>query len=118
MSIAAKALNNNIQQLVKKDDEESLKEAIRQLESDQKKYQEGKQKKWIISFLATALFGIGAYFLTTVLYEFTKTALDRNLLLNVLSKKFARFKISQPGTNELLLISYAYDERQPRFYCK
>ena len=113
-----KHLNRAITHLMEDGSEESLKTAIERLEQQHRKYIEGKQKKWIFAALGGIVFGVAIYFGGTLTYDLTKNTYDRTELQNLLATDFARFKISDTATDESLLISYAYNSREPRFYSK
>lgn len=104
--------------LLVKDTDENLHEVISRLEKLQLAYGEKKNKKWIIAVLGLIIFGVAAYFLTLVIFNIAKPSLDRTHLQDSLALKFARFKISETYTDEAMLISYAYNQQQPRFYTK
>ena len=82
------------------------------------KYQENKQKKWIVTVVVAIIFGIATYFATMFTYGIIKASFDRTPLNQVLNKKLSRFKVSDVATSEMMIISYAYDDQEPRFYSK
>ena len=75
-------------------------------------------KKWIFFALGGLISGIITYYALPYLYSILKNTYDQTLLQNALSSKLSRSKISEVGVNETFLVSYAYDEHEPRFYSK
>ena len=56
-------------------------------------YSEHKQKKWIITVLGFIVFSASAFFVSQVLYEFSKVTNNRTALTKFLQEKFPRMKI-------------------------
>jgi disulfide bond formation protein DsbB len=73
-------------------------------------FKERQNLKWImvvIAFLGTAL---GAYFSVQTFYDLMKASFDRTTLSAKLADKLGRFRVADISTDEMMLISYAYDE--------
>lgn len=51
-----------------------------------------------------------AYFGCLLIYNVAKPSLDRQVLQDALSKKFARFKMTDAYTDEAMVIAYAYNQ--------
>ena len=47
-----------------------------------------------------------------------KASFDRTTLSEILANRLGRYRVTEVEANEMMLISYAYDEQQPRFYSK
>jgi len=89
------------------------------LEDLQKFHNESKQKKWLVMVAGFIFFGVVAYVGTSFGYKLTISGYDRAMLSELLAEKFTRFKISDtPSAVEMMIVSYAYDENEPRLYSK
>ena len=53
---------------------------------------------------------IGAYICVPLFYDLMKASFDRTKLTTILANKLGRSRISDTATDEVMLISYAYDE--------
>lgn len=49
-------------------------------------------------------------------YDLMKASFDRTILTSILADRLGRYRVTDISTDEMMLISYAYDEQQPRFY--
>ena len=65
--------------------EDTLKLVIEKLEAQQKRFEESKQKKWIVTALVIALVGIITYFAVGIFYDLMKASFDRSEFENLMS---------------------------------
>ena len=99
--------------------DDEIKDAIENLETQQKSIQEGKAKKWVVAFILAALVGIASYFVVNIFYDIMKSGYDRTVFQREMASNLGRFKISDAANGtDSMIISYAYDEQEPKFYSK
>lgn len=72
---------------------------------------EGKLRKWIISAIGLIVIGTCTYVSLPKIYNIMRAQFDQTVLLNKLSSKLSRFRISEVGVGEIFLVSYAYDDQ-------
>jgi len=99
--------------------DDEIKEAIENLETQQKSIQEGKAKKWVVAFILAALIAIGSYYGVNLFYNIMKSNYDRTVFQEQLASNLGRFSISDAANGtDSMIISYAYDEQKPKFFSK
>ena len=84
----------------------------------QQSYREQKRRKW---YLATFLAFLGALVAAAVIYGIYFTAestYNRGKFDNFIKSRFGELKMKDAITAELMLVAYAYNIREPRFYTK
>lgn len=62
--------------------------------------------------------GLIGYFLTVGIYAATKSQYDRSNIDRLLVKFFGDHRVEESLTEEVLLVAYSYNAREPRFYSK
>lgn len=99
--------------------DDEIKEAIENLEKEQKSIQEGKAKKWVVAFILAALMAIGSYYGVNLFYNIMKSNYDRTVFQQQMGSELGRFSISDAANGtDSMIISYAYNEQMPKFFSK
>ncbi len=63
--------------------------------------------------------GLASYYGVRVFFTLTRSSFDRTLFQDRMSSEFGRLKFSDTDDfTDTMIIAYAYDEKQPRFYSK
>lgn len=95
-----------------------IKEAQRMLQESEAKYKESKQKKWIIMVVGAIIAGILGYYVPIGIHALTQSQYDRKSYDEILDKMFGHYRIEDALTDEVMMVSYSWNDAEPRFYTK
>lgn len=109
---------DQLQKLIESDDYEKIKEAEKLLQQIEGKYKENKQKRWIVAFIGLILGAVIGYFVTVGIFAATDSKYERENFDKILRSYFADYTVENALTEEVLIVSYSYNAREPRFYSK
>lgn len=97
---------------------EEIREAEALCKRTERSYANEKRKKW---FVATSLAIFGALVSGIVVYGIyftTDSSYDRSDFTEFVKSQFGTHKFESAITSELMIVAYAYNKREPRFYTK
>ena len=79
---------------------------------------ENKGKKWIAMLIGLFIFAGLGYLLMPVLYSFTHSSYDRQGIEKVCDEMFGTTSLMDALTEEVMIVSYDYNNRTPRIFTK
>ena len=72
----------------------------------------------IIAVILFFVFGILAFFIVPLLYKLTTSLYNRKGIESITKEKFGTVPISNIITDEILIVSYDYNNQEPRLFSK
>jgi disulfide bond formation protein DsbB len=71
---------------------------------------ERQNLKWVVVAVFVLAAGIGTYIAVQTWFDLMKPSFDRSTLVQIMATKLGRFRAIDSPLDEMMVISYAYDE--------
>ena len=105
--------NNLLKAKVDNGDYDQIKKVEESLVDRHLKYREKKGRKWFALVVGFFIFGIGGYYAMPYLFAFSHSGYDRSGIESITLEMFGYTKISDALTDEIVIVSYDYNNHEP-----